>query len=123
MSIFDKLSHGFYYIVDFSTLEKHLEDELNFTLENRLEASANLNIFVNGEKHHIQIWNYAESNSNQDKGLVISYDEEEFKSLEELYNSKLNNLPKYFKIELLDADNDFLNKYKQEHPELKIEEY
>jgi uncharacterized protein YlbG (UPF0298 family) len=125
MGLFSKLFHGFYYVVDEQILKKHLEDELKFSIENRLEASANLNIYLNGEKHHIQIWNYAESNYDEEKnkGLIIYYDENEFKTLEELYNSKLNNLPEYFKIELIDMDNKFLNEYKKTHPELKIDNY
>ena len=119
MGLFDKLFHGYYYVVDEQTLKKNLEDELNFSIENNLEASANLNIYLNGEKHHIKITNY----DDQNKGLIIYYDEDEFKTLEELYNSKLNNLPEYFKIELIDMDNTFLNEYKKAHPELKIEEY
>ena len=58
MGLFDRLFHGFFYVVDEETLRKYLNDELNYSLENRLEASANLNIYLNGEKHHIQIWNY-----------------------------------------------------------------
>lgn len=123
MGLFSKLFHGYYYVVDEKTLKKHLDDELKFSLDNKLEASANLNIYLNGEKHHIQIWNYTESKFEKEKGLIIYYDEEEFKTLEELYNSKLSNLPEYFKIELIDMDNVFLNEYKKTHPELKIENY
>lgn len=123
MGLFSKLFHGYYYVVDEQTLKKHLDDELKFSLDNKLEASANLNIYLNGEKHHIQIWNYTESRFEKEKGLIIYYDEEEFKTLEELYNSKFSNLPKYFKIELIDMDNVFLNEYKKAHPELKIENY
>lgn len=122
MGLFSKLFHGFYYVVDEKTLKKYLEDDLKFSLENDLEASANLNIYLNGEKHHIQIWNYDDENILKEK-LIIYYDKEEFKTLEELYNCKLNNLPKYFKIELIDTDSIFLNEYKKEHPELKIENY
>ena len=125
MGFFDKLFHGFYYVVNEETLKEYLEKELKFSLENGLEASANLNIYLNNEKHHIQIWNYAESLSEnkKEKGLIISYDDEEYKTLEELYNSKLNNLPEYFKIELIDMDDEYLNNYKKNHPELKIENY
>ena len=125
MGLFSKLFHGFYYVIDEQTLKKYLEDELKFSIENRLEASANLNVYLNGEKHHIQIWNYAESNYDEEKikGLTIYYDKDEFKALEELYNSKLNNLPEYFKIELIDMDNNYLNEYKKAHPELKVENY
>ena len=125
MGFFNKLFHGFYYVVNEKTLKEYLEKELKFSLENRLEASANLNIYLNNEKHHIQIWNHAESSfeDEKQKGLIIYYDKEEYKTLEELYNSKLNNLPEYFKIELIDMDDEYLNDYKKKHPELKIENY
>ena len=125
MGIFNKLFHGFYYVVDEKTLKQYLENELNFSLENKLEASANFNIYLNNEKHHIQIWNHSESlfEEEKEKGLIIYYDNEEYKTLEELYNSKLNKLPEYFKIELIDTDDTFLNDYKKSHPELKVEDY
>ena len=102
-----------------------MENELNFSLENELEASAHLNIYLNHEKHLIQIWNYAASDwkDEKGKGLIIYYDEEEFKTLDELYTSKFIHLPKYFKIELLDMDDEYLNEYKKSHPELNIEDY
>lgn len=125
MGLFSKLFHGYYYVVDEATFKKYLENELNFALENNLEASANLYIYLNGEKHHIQIWNYTESNLEEDreKGLIIYYDEEEYKTLEELYNSRLSILPLYFKIELIDSDDNFLNEYKKNHKELNVNDY
>ena len=123
MGFFNKLFHGFYYVVDEKTLKEYLEEELNFSIENEIEASANLNIYLNNEKHHIQIWNHAESSFEEEKGLIIYYDEEEYKTLEELYNSKLNGLPEYFKIELIDISDTFLDDYKKSHPELKVEDY
>ncbi len=123
--IWKKINSGFFYIVDLETLKKHLERELDFSISNNLEASANLNIYLEGNKHHIQIWNYEASSfkDEQEKGLIIYYDEEEYRTLDELYSARLNNLPNYFKIELIGADDVFLNKYKEEHPELKVEDY
>ena len=125
MGLFSKFFHGMFYVVDEETLKKYLESELNFSLENNLEASANFNIYFNGEKHHIQIWNYAASEFEDEKakGLIIYCDEGEYKTLEELYGVELNNLPDFFKIELIDMDNTFLNEYKKAHPELKPEDY
>ena len=125
MGLFSKLFKGYFYVVDAETLKQHLEKELNFSLSAHLEASANLNIYLNKEKHHIQIWNYAASSlpEEQGKGLVIYYDDKEYKTLEELYQKELNNLPNYFKIELIDADDAELNDYKKAHPDLKVEDY
>jgi hypothetical protein len=121
----DKINKGFIYIVDEETLRKHLEQNLKFSLDNNLEASANLNIYINNEKHHIQIWNFSASNFKDEKvkGLIINYDDLEFKTIEDLMKNKLNNLPKYFKIELIDSDEVFLNEFKKNHPELKEEDY
>lgn len=122
-NLFNKLNTGFFYIVNEEVFKQYLEKELTFSLEHNLEASADLNIYLLGEKHHIQIWNYNASKEDAEKGLVVYYDKEEYKSLDELYLNKLNNLPNYFKIELLVTDDVFLNSYKEEHPELKIEDY
>ena len=125
MGLFSKLFHGYYYIVNGEVLKTYLKNELDFSLENNLEASANLYIYLNNEKHHVQIWNHSASDfkEEQEKGLIVYYDKEEFKTLEELYNSKLVDLPEFFKIELIDMDNQYLNDYKKNHPELKIENY
>lgn len=125
----DKLTKGFFYVVDINVLSEHLYNELEFTLENDLEASAHLNIYYNGEKHEIQVWNYAVSNSNDEKGVIVYLDNAEYKSIEDLLehatisNIKLKDIQGYFKIELLDIDSEFLNEYRNNHPELNVEDY
>lgn len=125
MGLFDKLFHGAFYVVDEATLKKHLEDELSFSIENSLQASANLYIYLNSEKHHIEVTNFqaSEIESERQQGLIVSFDDEDFASLPEMYAAKLSSLPQYFKIELIDMDSVFLNEYKENHPELKIDEY
>ena len=125
MGLFSNFFKGYFYVVDEETLKKYLEKELNFSMDERLESSANLNIYLNQEKHQIQIWNYKESSfpEEQEKGLVIYYDDKEYKTLEEMYQKELNNLPNYFKIELIDTDDIELNNYKKSHPELNIKNY
>lgn len=125
MGIFNKLFHGIYYVIDEETLKKYLEKELNFSLENNIEASANINIYLNGEKHHVQIWNYEGSNfkSEQEKGLIFYYDKEEYNTLEALCRTRLNNLPQYFKVELIDMDNEILREFKEQHPNLSVKDY
>jgi hypothetical protein len=124
-NLIDKFNRGCFYVVDEETLRRHLEQNLKFSLDNNLEASANLNIYINNEKHHIQIWNFSASNFKDEKvkGLIVYYDDLEFKTIDDLMKEKLNNLPKYFKIELIDSDDTFLNEYKKNHPELKEEDY
>ena len=129
--IINKLSEGYLYVININILKKHLENELEFSISNDLEASANLNIYYKGEKHHIQIWNFRASNfaDERAKGIIVYYDEIEYKSIEELMenatiaNIKLKDITDYFKIELEDCDSVFLNEYKSQHPELKIEDY
>lgn len=40
-----------------------------------------------------------------------------------MISSELRYLPEYFKIELINCDDIMLNKYKEEHPELRLEDY
>lgn len=127
----NKLTKGFFYVIDINVLSEHLHNELKFALENDLESSAHLNIYYNGEKHEIQVWNYTASNFNdeKEKGLIIYLDDVEYKSIEDLLenatisNVKLKDIQGYFKIELLDIDSEFLNEYKNNHPELNVEDY
>lgn len=135
MSIFkkfiDKMLHGFFYVVDINTLHEYLNDELKFSLDNNLEASSHLNIYYKGEVHEIQVWNHSASNfkDEQEKGLIVYYDKLKYKSIDELMenamisNIKLKEINGFFKIELIDMDSEFLNEYKSNHPELKIEDY
>lgn len=127
----NKMTQGFFYIVDISTFREYLNEELRFAIDNNLEASAHLNIYYKGDKHEIQIWNHTASNfrDEQDKGLIVYYDDIEYKSIDELIekasisNIKLKDINEFFKIELIDVDSEFLNEYKSKHPELKIEDY
>lgn len=125
MGLFSKLFHGIYYVVDTTTLRKYMEEELEFSKNNNLEASANFNLYLNGNKIHIQVWDYSASSFEDEKvkGLIVYYNDIELKSIDELFNNYLMNLPQYFKIELIDADNDYLNEYKKAHPELNPNDY
>ena len=127
----EKFNQGYFYVVDINTLKESLNEELKFTLEHNLEASAHLNIYYKGEKHTIKIWNYAggKFSLEKSKGLIVYYDDIEYKSIEELMenaiiaNTKLKEINEYFKIELLDADSVFLNDFMNNHPELNVEDY
>ena len=128
MGLFSKLFHGFFYVVNEETLKKYLQNEVNFSIENELEASADLNIYFNNEKHHIQILVNTEENTVIDKevekSITIYYDDtDEYNSLDGFYSSCLNNLPEFFKIELINTDDAFLNEFKKAHPELNVEDY
>lgn len=120
-----KREEKFCYIVDINTLRKYLEHENKFIIEHHCEAGANLNIYINQEKHHIQTWNYMASDDQleQAKGLINYYDEKEYQTIDELINNHLNNMDTYFKIKLLEGDSVILNEYKANHPELKLENY
>lgn len=122
---FEKIMSGFFYVVDLETFREYLEREKRFSLEENLEACVNLTLYVNGEKHPVEIWNYGASADaeEQAKGFRAFYDEKEFLSIEDMIRVKMSNLPAYFKIELTDADNVWLNEYKENHPELRVEDF
>lgn len=79
----------------------------------------------------MNIWNFAASDfkSEREKGLSVTFDEKEYNTIDNLINNaiianiKLSNFKEYFVIELSYSDSEFLNKYKQSHQELKIEDY
>lgn len=121
----DKWNQNSTYIVDEETLRKYLKKEIDFSLEHNLEASADFNIYLHGEKHHIQLWNFGASRykDEQVKGFLFYFDEKEYPTIEELMKYELGHLPKYFKIELTLSDDVFLNEYKDKHPELREEDY
>lgn len=133
--MFEKLKNMFCgkleYVVDMKTFEEYLRKELQFTLENNLEACVNLYIFYKGEKHTINIWNFATSSlkNEQEKELSVTFDEIEYNSIDNLLNNatiannKLMDIEEYFVIELIDVDSEFLNQYKIMHPELNVEDY
>lgn len=125
MGLFGNLFKKMFYVVDKPILKQYLEKELEFSINEHLDASANLYLYLNSTKNHLQIWNYTDSidENLRYKGIVVYYNESEFKSIDELFLNALNNLPEYFKIELIDMDNAFLNQYRSAHPELKIEDY
>lgn len=121
----DKWNQTFIYIVDENTLREYIRREIDFSLKENLQASADMNIYLNGEKHHIQVWNFAASDDLEEKvkGLIIYFDDIEYRTIEEFMNGSLRYLPEYFKIELTLGDDVFLNEYKVNHPELREEEY
>ena len=129
--IIKKITAGYFYVVDIKTLNELLQKDLEFSLLNNLEASTDLNIYYKEEKHHLQIWNHGASNFPEEKakGLIIYYDDIEYKTIEECMNNatianiKLNDIEGYFKIELTESDSEFLNEYQKNHPELNVEDY
>lgn len=129
--IIKKLTAGYFYVVDIKTLNELLQKDLEFSLLNNLEVSTDLNIYYKEEKHHLQIWNHGASNFPEEKakGLIIYYDDIEYKTIEECMNNatianiKLKDIEGYFKIELTESDSEFLNEYQKNHPELNVEDY
>ena len=127
----EKFNEGFFYVVDINTLRDYINEDLEITLDQKLEAGAHLNIYYNGDKHEIQVWNYAASDfqDEKEKGLIVYYDKIEYKSVEELFdnaiisNTKLKDIKEFFKIELIDMDSNYFKEYQKKHPELKVEDY
>lgn len=123
--IFEKFNSGFFYVIDKDVLKDYLSQELDYAVSNNLEACANLYIYLSGKKHNITIWNYEASKNleEKNKGVIFYYNDEEYKSLDELYERRIDSLNGFFKVELPDFDSKFLNEYKEAHPELKVEDY
>ena len=130
--LIDKINQECFFVVDINTLYEELNNDLKITLDENLEAGENINIYFHGEKHHIQIWNYAASDFKDEieKGLIIYFDDIEYKSIDELFENaiisgvRLNEIKEFFKIELIDGIiSPFLKEYKDKHPELHIEDY
>ncbi len=127
----EKFNEGFFYVVDINTLRDYINEDLEITLDQKLEAGAHLNIYYKGDKHEIQVWNYAASDfqDEKEKGLIVYYDKIEYKSVEELFdnaiisNTKLKDIKEFFKIELIDMDSNYFKEYQKKHPELKVEDY
>lgn len=121
----------FEYVIDVQALEKYLNTELQFSLENELEACVDCNIFYKGEKHSIYIWNYVASSikSEKEKGLSVTFDKQEYNTIDSLLNNavmgntRLIDIKDYFVIGLNNIDSDFLQQYKAQHPALKVEDY
>lgn len=121
----EKFFKGFFYVVDIETLKDYLRRNMEFAVENDLVFSTELNIYFNSEKHRIQAFNLSSSeNENEgEEGECYTFDDIEFRSVDELISQKLSSLPQYFKIELTLGDEVELNEYKANHPELNPEDY
>lgn len=133
MSLIGKLFNNFKmdnsFVVDIDTFIKYLHiEEKNSKDLNEVDA-VDIFIYYKGEKHEIKMWNYDASTNLRDKekGFIICYDTQEYKSIDELLdnaligNIKLKDINEYFKIETPEWTHVFLTEYKRTHPHVKIE--
>lgn len=125
MGFWKNFFKGWYYVIDLPTLKTYLEGCGQFAQEERLELGGKLTLFDSHGKHQIMVCNPAASVDEDmwGAGLLFTYDDMEFPSLDMLVSQKLRFLPPYFKIHLEDGDDVFLNEYKANHPELRVEDY
>lgn len=116
---------GSFYVVDLPTLREFLEQSCRFAKEHDLEYVTGLYLYLNGEKHFLWVSNQSAGLDGDmpGTGFIFTYDDFEYASLDSLVGQKLRFLPLYFKINLPDADDIFLNEYKKNHPELKVEDF
>ncbi len=122
-NLLKKFNEGFFYVLDMNTLYEYLRREAELSLEEKLAAVANLNIYFGSEKHNIMAWNYEATDEEQEKGLKFYYDDEEYATLDELYTGRLRSIEGFVKIELIETDSVFLNEYMSAHPELNPENF
>ncbi|MDO4283418.1 MAG: hypothetical protein Q4D02_07255 [Clostridia bacterium] len=123
--MFDKLKKaiknmgkGFEYICDVNTIFTFMKKELEFSMENNLEAVANFNLYYHEEKYKIVVWNFAASDvkSEQEKGLSVTLNDVEYHSIDNfidqamLGSTLIKDIKEELTVELLDMDSDFLNK-------------
>lgn len=116
---------GYFYVIDLPTLREYLERSCRFAKENNLESAAELYLYLGGEKHLIGASNQSAGLDDDmpGNGFLFSFDEFEYASLDTMIRQKLSFLPPYFKINLPDGSDVWLNEYKKNHPELKVEDY
>lgn len=120
-NIFKKSNSRYFYIVDPFIFRTFLEKDIEFSRANDLVACSDLYLYLDGQRHHLMIWGHY--TDEHELEFFSYYDDEEYQSLAQLFSMKLSSLPSYFKIKLNNSDDVFLNKYREEHPELKIEDY
>lgn len=110
---------GFSYVVDQDALKTYLEQTCRLTLEENLTYATELYLYINGEKHHLEVWLQEEPK----QGFEFHWDKETYFSLDDLYFQKLRFLPPHFKINYPLGSDAWLNEYKAAHPELRVEDY
>lgn len=120
----ENLSKGYEYVCDVETIFTYMQKEFAFSLEEQLESVTDFYLYYKGVKHTISIFNYAFSNTDTEKGLIINLDDIEFHSLNDfMKNAKLDDtlladIKGYLKIELIYSDSTYLNEYKANHPDV-----
>lgn len=57
------------------------------------------------------------------RDLIVFFDDNEYRTIDDMIGNELRYLLEYFKIKLINCDDIMLNKYKEEHPELRLEDY
>ena len=122
-SFIDKLTKGYYYVVDAQTFRTFLERDLQFCVNEDLVFCTGLNLFFSGKKHFMQMFNNLADEENPRDGVTIVYDGTEYTSIESFFECALRYLPAYFKIELTLGDDVWLNEYKATHLDLNPEDY
>ncbi|MEE3342889.1 MAG: hypothetical protein VZS44_02240 [Bacilli bacterium] len=117
--------YPFKYVVDYDTLINYMKKEDEFSTINKLEASFHFYLYLNKEKNEIQSWHFTESNDTKEqaKGITYYWNKEEYATIDKLIEQKLKNINYPILIELIDSDNELLNNYKKNHPEIDIAKY
>ncbi len=120
-----KNPYPFFYLVDYETLIQYMKKEEEFAFTNQLEAGFHYYLYQNNNKIEIQAWYnvFSKFESEKIKGNIYYWDKEEFDSLNNLIESHIKPFDGYILIELIDADDVMLNKFKENHKELDVVSY
>lgn len=120
----ENLTKGYEYVCDVETILTYMQKEIVFSIEEQLEAVTDFYLYYKGVKHTISIYNYTFSDTDTEKGLIISLDEMQFHSLDDftkqakLDDTLLADIKGFLKIELIYSDSTYLNEYKTNHPDI-----
>ncbi len=123
-----KDKYQFYYLIDYDTLLKYIEEEKRFTQEEGTKNGFNIvlngfRIFPEGDMGEI----FAAYNEEEfkNKNFIIDkcyWNKEEFNSIEEMLDNKIVDKTKPILVGS-DSDHIFLKTFKKEHPEYDVVKY
>lgn len=117
--------YPFHYLLGYDTLLDYMKRTDKDSFDNNFEASFHFYLYNEKEKSDIQAWHFSSSNlkTEQVKGDIYYFNNEEFKSIDELIAERIPRFEGYVLVELLSGDDITLNKFREDHKELDVVSY